>query len=295
MAQFKPDESSFSSLKGQVAVIAGGATGIGAATVKILAQSGAKVVVGDINTASGQELAQQVDGVTFVHCDVTKYDNIYELFRTAHDKHGVVHHAIPCAGIIEQGNWFDPDLTIESVKNDSGNTKVIDINVMGVLHFARIAAVFLRDGIKKGEENRSLTLLSSVNAFRESPGLFLYQTSKHAIQGLLRSSRKTLYERDGIRVNAVCPGVTDTPMTTRIINTFKENDLCWQPAEAVAKIIVGLVTTTSMNGKAMYVESSEGWEFEDGLYKTQSLWLGEEATKKMRKNAEAVMRVSRFK
>ena len=72
---------------------------------------------------------------------------------------------------------------------------------MGTLNFSRIAAVFLRESQKKQKEDRSLVLLSSVNAFRESPGLFLYQTSKHAIQGLLRSSRKTLWERDAIRVN----------------------------------------------------------------------------------------------
>jgi hypothetical protein len=50
----------------------------------------------------------------------------------------------------------------------------MDINVIGTLHFSRIAAVFLREGKKQGE-NKSLTLLSSVNAFRESPGLYLYQ------------------------------------------------------------------------------------------------------------------------
>lgn len=56
-------------------------------------------------------------------------------------------------------------------------------------------------------------LLSSVNALRENPGLFIYQTGKHGVQGLLRASRKTLYERDGTRLNAVCPGVTESEMT----------------------------------------------------------------------------------
>jgi hypothetical protein len=74
---------------------------------------------------------------------------------------------------LEQGNWFDPNLTIETVAS-SGNTKVLDVNLVGTLNFARIAAVFLRGGLNMGE-NRSLTLLSSVNAFRESPGLFMYQ------------------------------------------------------------------------------------------------------------------------
>ena len=164
----------------RILIISGGATGIGAATVKILAKHGAQVLIGDINTSAAEELARQTTGVTTARCDVTNYDDIYQLFRLAHEQYGVVHHAISSAGILEQGNWFDPALTIETIKNP-GNTKVIDINLMGSLNFARIAAVFLRDGLQKGE-NRSLTLLSSVNAFRDSPGLYLYQVRRRSVR-----------------------------------------------------------------------------------------------------------------
>lgn len=289
--QFEPQESAFSSLEGKVVVLSGGATGIGAATVRLLADQGAKVVFGDINAAAAQEPVDRKRDVSFVSCDVTKYDDIYTLFVTAKKVHGHVDHAISCAGIFEVGNWFDPSLTVESVGKDPGNTKVLDVNVLGTLHFARVAAVFLRDGKRVGED-RTLTLLSSVNAFRESPGLFMYQTSKHAVHGLLRSSRKTLYERDGIRVNAVCPGVTDTPMTEKIIQAFKENNLWWQSPESVARMILGLETTVSMNGKAIYIEGGEGWEFEDSFYEHQPQWLGEEPTRRMRLNSEAVNKVS---
>ena len=152
----------------------GGATGIGAATVKLLSKHGARVVLGDVNDDAAQQLVAEVSGATFCHCDVSKYDDIYELFRTAYETHGQVDHALSCAGIFEQGNWFDPDLTIESVKNDHGNVKVLDVNVMGTMVFSRIALPFLRQNLQKGK-NRTLTLLSSVNAFRESPGLYLYQ------------------------------------------------------------------------------------------------------------------------
>lgn len=255
--------------------------------VKILSENGAHVVYGDINASTAKDL----EPASFVQCDVVNHQDIYTLFKTAHDRYGRVDHAVSCAGIFEQGNWFDPSLTIDSVKSDSGNTKVLDVNVLGTLHFSRVAAVFLRHGSKKGE-NKSLTLLSSVNAFRESPGLFLYQTSKHAIQGILRSSRKTLYERDGIRVNAVCPGVTDTPMAAHVVKLFRENGLFTQPAESVANIIVGLQVSNSMNGKAIYIEGGDGWEFEDTFYACQPQWLGEEPTRRMRVNAEAVNKVS---
>lgn len=322
MGQFIPDESLFSGLQDKIIVITGrsklwyqhgadilsspgGATGIGAATVKMLAKHGAKVVIGDINTSVAEELASQLPGVSSRHCDVTKYDDIYKLYRAAHKQHGVIHHAISCAGILERGNWFDPNLTIETVK-EPGDAKVLDINLIGTLNVSRIAVPFLRDGLKKGD-NRSLTLLSSVNAFRESPGLYMYQvrcfevrlvhfnnclqTSKHGVHGILRSTRKILFERDGIRVNAVCPGVTDTPMVAPVIGAFKDNNLYWQTPDSVARFIVALEATPNMNGKAIYIEGGDGWEFEDSFYAMQPQWLGEEATRRMRVNAEAVNRV----
>lgn len=117
------------------------------------------------------------------------------------------------------------------------------------------------------------------------------QTGKHAIQGLLRSSRKILWERDGIRVNAVCPGVTDTPMTSGVITAFKDANLFWQEPGAVANTIVGIQADSSIRGKAYYVEGGDSWEIEDSLYDAQPQWLSEEGTRRMRVNAEAVQKV----
>lgn len=109
-----------------------------------------------------------------MHCDVSKYDDVYNLFQTAFNQYGRIDHAVSCAGIFETGNWFDPKLTTGTVKEDRGDLKTLDVNVLGTLYFSRIAAVFLREERKEGED-RSLVLLSSVNAFRESPGLYIYQ------------------------------------------------------------------------------------------------------------------------
>ena len=143
-------------------------------------------MIGDINSEAGSRLSNELQDSVFVHCDVTKYNDIYTLFETAHKKFGRIDHAVSSAGIYEQGNWFDPSLTIDNVKNDSGNLKTLEVNAIGTLQFARVAAVFLRHD-RKGGEDRSLTLLSSVNAFRESPGLFLYQVNECPlrVQGLV--------------------------------------------------------------------------------------------------------------
>lgn len=130
--------------------------------------------VGDINLEAAEKLSREHDGITSIRCDVTKYEDIYALFKAAFDQHGRVDHAVSCAGIFERGNWFDPGLTIESVKSDQGDLTTLDVNVIGTLHFARIAVPFLREG-RKQRQDKTLTILSSVNAFRESPGLFIYQ------------------------------------------------------------------------------------------------------------------------
>jgi NAD(P)-dependent dehydrogenase (short-subunit alcohol dehydrogenase family) len=114
---------------------------------------------------------------------VTNYADIYNLFKVAHDKYKRVDHAVSCAGILERGAWFDPKLTIDTVScRDGAPTSVLDVNVVGSANFARVAVVFLRNGF--GDQQRqtdgldkSLVLLSSVNAFRESPGLYMYQVS----------------------------------------------------------------------------------------------------------------------
>lgn len=137
------------------------------------------MVVGDVAVEAAEALASKLTQnpkgeILVVKCDVTSYDEIYTLFKTAYDKYGQVDHAFSCAGIFERGAWFDPDLTIETVGQKQETSAVLDINLMGTINFARIAVVFLRDGKKQGED-RSLTIMSSVNAWRDSPGLYLYQ------------------------------------------------------------------------------------------------------------------------
>ena len=229
--------------------------------------------------------------VIFVPCDVTNYGDIYNLLKTAYDNYGRIDHTFACAGIFEKVGWFDPDLTIESVKNEKGPQATLDINVLGLANFARVAVVFMRDKMEKGE-NKSLTFMSSVNAFRESPGLYMYQTSKHAVQGLMRSMRKPIFERDGIRVNTVNPGVTESPMTASIVHAFQQPGFYCQPPDDVARMVLGLQVRPDLNGKGIYVEGGSGWEFEDSFYREQPAWLGKEPTRRMRANAEAVNKAS---
>lgn len=98
----------------------------------------------------------------------------------------------------------------------------------------------------------------------------------------MRTLRKMIYKRDGTRINCVCPGMTDTNMTVDIIDTFRQTKQPINTAEDIAKIILGIETTDGMNGKAVYVEQAQGWEIEDGLWRTMPDWLGEEPTARLK-------------
>lgn len=293
MNRVTPHATSFDSVKGKVVVVSGGANGIGAATVERLYKDQAHVVFGDTDQEAANGLVKSLTSedneegeVTFINCDATGYADLYKLFKTAYDKYGHIDHAFAIAGILERGNWFDPELTIESVEHAEETSAVLDVNMKGTATFARIAVVFLRSGMRR-RENRSLTLTSSVAGIAESPGLYMYQASKHGILGLMRSMRKTIYARDGIRVNCICPGMTESLMTTSVIETFRSNGHA-QTSDDCARFYLGVANNPSMNGKSIYVEGGKGWEFEDGLWRTLPQWLGEEPAKMLKENVKAM-------
>lgn len=82
-------------------------------------------------------------------------------------------------------------------------------------------------------------------------------------------------------------------MTVGIAGKFRDAGLYCQSPESVGRIILGIQCAESMNGKAVYIEGGDGWEFEDSFYREQPRWLGEEPTRRMRVNAEAVQKVGR--
>ena len=134
MTSFDPDAAQLRSLKDTVIVLtgnsvsydnslgtnwnAGGANGIGAATVNLFAKSGAVIVFGDLDVPAGEKIvADHNNGrIHFLRTDVTKYEDNVALFRLALKTYGKVDHALSIAGIVEQGNIVDPALTIDDVE-----------------------------------------------------------------------------------------------------------------------------------------------------------------------------------
>lgn len=292
------------SLKDAVIVLSGGSNGIGRSVVELLSARGATVVIGDI-----QEPEAMPESCTFCQTDVSKYDDIVNLFRMALEVHGHVDHAIANAGIMEKGGWFLPSLGIEGVAKMPDMT-VEDINLRGCMWFAHVAVQYLAHGAK-GDENKSLTLLSSVSGFKETPGMFAYEPSKAGVLGLMRSLRLYLPSafKVRIRVNTVCPSATDTGMVAPVKADFQDKGIKINSPEDVAKVLVAICAAgkgsqsvwydgvnsqgtrrrqnrggmdwdddereaRGMNGRSWVVIEGEAWDIEEGLDRTEDLWLG---------------------
>lgn len=137
---------------------------------------------------------------------------------------------------------------------------------MGALYFARIAAAYLAHGNDGGAvENRSksIILVSSVAGFTGAPGMPLYSASKHALLGLMRSLRSSLPSSHGIRINAVCPGMTDTAMVSGLMDTSTSRRAEMNQAEDVARIIISLAgADEGHTGRAIHVADGKGWDIE---------------------------------
>jgi NAD(P)-dependent dehydrogenase (short-subunit alcohol dehydrogenase family) len=250
-------------------------------------------VHGDWDSTSGDALDSALNTLpapnptTFLRTDVTSYTDLLALFEAAWAKHGRVDIAISNAGLQEAGHWFDPALDRESVKT-LPTTKCLDVNLLGTLYFARIAAVYLASPSPSSttatsSSDRALILLSSTAGFKETPGLPVYSAAKHGVLGLLRALRLSLPATHGVRVNAVCPWMTDTAMVDGIREQWLGEGLPVNSPESVGRVVCELAGGREWNGRAVFVEGGRGWDIEEGIGGTEGVWLGEEVAGRLRR------------
>jgi len=187
---------------GQVVVVTGAATGIGRATVELLAARGAKVVAADIAT-DALSWTENVDNVIAAHCDVTSKEDNDALAAFAIDEFGALHGAVLNAGL---GGGNTPILEMAMERFDD----LMNVNVRGVALGIRAMGPIMRDA-----GGGSIAVTGSTSGIRADPRLWAYNASKAAVLNLVRGAAIDLGIY-GIRVNAVCPGPTHTPMTESV-------------------------------------------------------------------------------
>jgi NAD(P)-dependent dehydrogenase (short-subunit alcohol dehydrogenase family) len=187
-------------LAGKVAVITGGAGGIGLATGRRMHAEGATIVVGDIDPTAGKAAADELDGL-FVPVDVSDQAAVDALFDTAADTYGSVDIAFNNAGI------SPPDDDVIETTELPAWQKVQDINLKSVYLSCRAA---LRHMVP-AEKGSIINTASFVAVMGSATSQISYTASKG---GVLAMSRElgVQYARSGIRVNALCPGPVNTPL-----------------------------------------------------------------------------------
>ncbi|MFE4639810.1 3-oxoacyl-ACP reductase [Streptomyces sp. NPDC056730] len=187
-------------LVGRTAVITGAGSGIGLATARRLAAEGAHIVCGDIDETAGKAVAEQVDG-TFVRVDVTNADEVDALFRIAHETYGSVDIAFNNAGISPP-----EDDSILTTGLDAWR-KVQEVNLTSVYLCCKAAIPYMR---RQGRGS-IINTASFVARMGAATSQISYTASKG---GVLAMSRElgVQFAREGIRVNALCPGPVNTPL-----------------------------------------------------------------------------------
>jgi NAD(P)-dependent dehydrogenase (short-subunit alcohol dehydrogenase family) len=187
-----------STLSGRVAVVTGGASGIGEATARALAESGARLVIGDLQ--DGGAVAKEVGGI-FQRTDVRQSDEVRALVERAVSEHGRLDVLFNNAGIEMHMPLAETD--------EAQHRNLVDVNLNGVLYGLKwgVQAMLRNPGPARG----SIVNTASVAGLIGTPGLGSYAAAKHAVVGLTQTAALE-YGPLGIRVNAVCPGMIRTPM-----------------------------------------------------------------------------------
>jgi NAD(P)-dependent dehydrogenase (short-subunit alcohol dehydrogenase family) len=193
-------------IDGGVALVSGAASGIGRATAQRFAEEGASVVAADIDVEGGEETVSQIESeggeATFVETDVTDESDLATAVETAVDTYGGLNFAFNNAGI-------EGDQVSFSEQDDANWNQVLDINLNGVFFAMReeIPAILESGG-------GAIVNTSSIAGILGFPNLSPYVASKHGVVGLTKTAAVE-FSSDGLRVNAVLPGVIETPMVAR--------------------------------------------------------------------------------
>jgi NAD(P)-dependent dehydrogenase (short-subunit alcohol dehydrogenase family) len=195
---------------GRVAVVTGGCSGIGLASVRRLAAEGARVVIGDVDSAHGPEVAAEVDGL-FQRTDVTNEDEVRQLFAAAQATYGSVDIAFNNAGI----SPADDDSIL--VTELDAWRRVQEVNLTSVYLCCRAALPYM---LEQGRGS-IINTASFVAVLGAATSQISYTASKGGVLSLSRELG-VQFARQGVRVNALCPGPVNTPMLVELFASDPE-------------------------------------------------------------------------
>jgi len=200
-------------LRDSVFVVTGGASGLGAATVRMVVGAGGRAVVADLKDAEGNALAKELGAhARFVRCDVTDEASATAAVRAAVVGFGGLQGLVNCAGIVHAERIVGK----EGPHTLAGFRRAVDINLVGTFNLIRLAAQAMSAGEPNAEGERGVIVnTASVAAYDGQIGQAAYAASKAAVVGMTLPVAREL-ARSGIRVMTIAPGIFETPMMSSL-------------------------------------------------------------------------------
>lgn len=196
-------------LRGRTFLVSGGGSGLGAATARTLEESGANVVVADL----------EGEGPRFVETDVTNEGSVREAIGAAREEFGALHGSINCAGVASA----ERVLGREGPHSLESFTKVVEVNLIGTFNVVRLAAeAMAKNEPTPGGERGVILNTASVAAFEGQVGQVAYAASKGGVVAMTLPVARDLASL-GIRVVAIAPGIFDTPMMAGLPEAARES------------------------------------------------------------------------
>ncbi len=235
-----------------VSLVTGAGSGIGAATAKVLADRGDRVVCADIDGDAAGRTASQLDGAIAVQADVTDPASSEAMVAAAIAAHGRLDAAVACAGIEIGGDTLDFDIATFR--------RIVDVNLTGSFLTAQHAARAMRG------DGGSIVLIGSINSQMALPGAAAYCASKGGVR-MLGAALAVDFAPIGVRVNVIGPGVTDTPMSAQSLATPDKRarlmsriplDRPADPAE-IAQACAFLVSDAASYVTGVFLPVDGGW------------------------------------
>lgn len=203
-------------IDGAAALVAGGASGLGEATVRELHASGAAVTIADVNADAGAALAQEL-GVGFAACDVREEGQVLEAVQAAAGA-GPLRIAVCCAGT----GWAQKVTGSKGPHSLQAFETIISINLIGTFNVMRLAATAMLEAEPLEEGERGVCVnTASIAAFDGQIGQIAYAASKGGVVGMTLPAARDLAQY-GIRVNTIAPGLFDTPLLAALPREARE-------------------------------------------------------------------------
>jgi 3-hydroxyacyl-CoA dehydrogenase/3-hydroxy-2-methylbutyryl-CoA dehydrogenase len=242
------------------AVVTGGASGLGEATVRKIVGSGGKAVIFDQSEENGVKLQNELgDAVLFIKADVTKEEDVQEAVNQAAEYMGSVNAVVNCAGI----GIAEKVIGKKGVHNLSLFSKVIHVNLIGSFNVIRIAAEKMTSNDVNEQGERGVIInTASVAAFDGQIGQAAYSASKGGIVGMTLPIAREL-ARYGIRVMTIAPGLFHTPMFDTLPQEAKDSlgkmvpfpSRLGYPSE-YAQLVQSIVENPMLNGETIRLDGA---------------------------------------